>query len=80
MLLKGIHETKAILNSKTGSEMNYETAKTVSNFFDRMEDPTYPNSLELWEWIKFGTIATISDSMYGKENPFRRKEIAFAFW
>ena len=72
--------TKAILNSRTGSYMNYDTGKTVSRFFDRTEDPTEEISVDLWEWVKHGTIVTVGDSMYGEENPFRRREIAFAFW
>ena len=80
MLMEGIKVTKTILNSPAGSDMNYATAKIISQFFDELDDPSANLSLGLWDWVKYGTIVTVGDSMYGKGNPFRREGIASAFW
>lgn len=80
LLLEGIRATKQIMNSKAGTGMNIEAASVVNSNFEYMAHEQSDQPVDLWEWIRKQTVVAISESTYGKDNPFSDSEVRSAFW
>ncbi|KAF2689725.1 cytochrome P450 [Lentithecium fluviatile CBS 122367] len=80
LLLEGIRATKRILNSKSGSDMNFDAANIINCNFEHLGQEKFDQPVDLWEWIRRETVLAISESTYGKNNPFWDPEIRSAFW
>jgi hypothetical protein len=80
LLLEGIRTTKRILSSKTGTDMNFDSARIVGEHFKKMDRQSSHVEFELFDWVRNETLQLVSESTYGPDNPFWDPEIASAFW
>jgi hypothetical protein len=80
LLLEGVRTTKRIPNSKTGTDMNFDGARIVGEYFGNMDAPSSEVEFDLFDWVRHETLHVVSESTYGPDNPFWNPGVAAAFW